>query len=84
MANRLFDFDQTPKAIAQFAAGSVQTAPNCSHRDGKDLADFLVTMTIEIFQDDHGAMFRAQLVERGLYETFAFRPFQGQCGICFG
>jgi len=40
-------------------------------------------MTIEIFQDDHGAMFGAQLVERGLDQAFAFGPFdrQGRVGL---
>jgi len=80
----LFEFNQTPKTIAQLATGSVQAAPDCSHRDVKDLADFLVTMTIEIFQDNHGAMFGAELVEGGLDQSFAFDPFEGQGWVSLG
>ena len=83
LANRLFVFDQTSKPVAQFATGSVQAAPNRTHRDLKDLADFLVSMTIEIFQDDHGAMFGAQSLECGLDQAFAFGPFDRQGRVSF-
>jgi hypothetical protein len=56
LAYRLFFVDQNPKPIPQFASCAMETATNRAHRYLEDLADLLVTTTIEIFQDDDSPM----------------------------
>jgi hypothetical protein len=84
VTNRLFEINQAAKAITKFTAGAMQTAPNRSHRDIKDGADLLVTMTIEIFQDDYGSMFRAQFVQGVFDNSLAFRPLEREGWVSFG
>ena len=62
----------------------MQAAPNRSHRDIEDRADLLVTMTVEIFQDDDGSMFGAQFVE-GVFDDFlAFGPLERERRVGIG
>ena len=84
MANRLFEIDQAAQAITKLTAGAMQTAPNRSHRDIEDGADLLVTMTVEIFQDDYGSMFGAQFIQGVFDEFLAFRPLERQGRVGFG
>ncbi len=83
MANRLFEINQAAKAITKFTTGAMQTAPNRSHRDIEDRADLLVTMTIEIFENDYGSMFRAQFIQGVFDDSLAFRPLEreGRVGV---
>ena len=56
----------------------MQTAPNRSHRDIEDRADLLVTMTVEIFQNDHGSMFGTKFIEGVFHDFLAFGPLERQ------
>ena len=81
MANRLFEINQAAKSITKFTACAMQTAPNRTDRDIEDGADLLVTMTVKIFQDDYGSMFRAQFIQGVFDNSLAFRPLKRKCRI---
>ena len=84
VAKRLFEINQAAEAITKFTAGAMQTAPNRSHRDIENRADLLVTMTVEIFQYDHGSMFRAKFIEGVFHDFLAFRPLERESRVGFG
>jgi hypothetical protein len=84
VANRLFEINQAAKAITKFTAGAMQTAPNRSHRDIEDRADLLVTMPVEIFEDDYGSMFRTKFIQGVFDNSLAFRPLERERRVGFG
>ncbi len=69
MTDRLIEFDQASESLTKFTPGAMQSAPNRSHRDIENRANFLVTMAVKIFQNHHGSMFGAQLIE-GVFNNF--------------
>ncbi len=75
--------DQDSQTIAKFTTGAVQPAADRAHGDIEDCADLLVTMAVEVFQNDDHAMLGTEAVERVLHDSFAFGTLQrgGRVGL---
>ena len=62
----------------------METATNRAHRDIEDLADLLVTTTIEIFQDDDSPMLGPQLIESGRDDPLALGSLERYGRVSLG
>ncbi len=80
----MFEINQAAKALSKFTAGAMQTAPNRSHRDIEEGADLLVTVPVEIFQNDNGAMFRTEFIQGVFDNSLTFRPLERERRIGLG
>jgi hypothetical protein len=80
----LFFVDQDPKPITKFATGAMETATNRAHRDLENLADLLVTTTIEVLEDDDSPVLGPQLIKSGRDNPLALGSLERDRRISLG